>query len=269
MAKLPTAVSLFCESCGKQHRAQLSVAKRPVFAMRRIDVRENGECKECSGNSWTLSVVYREGALDNVAIGMVLAAASAITGPIGAFLSAFAMEWTTDSNESRYPRIPAGFGAKLNAEPRLRKQRIEELVGTIERGALFAAGGKVCGTCEAVFVPSADRTWSQLGYCSRVCAADSDADSPVFVEQSGQTAAENRFNTKVDVICPNGHSFYSSRSFVGHEAALPDLWGKNAGRVAVDDSRADGHARADRGLTQLAPSLPMSPVPKLYHQRQL
>jgi|GEM_PF-6277713 len=212
MAKLPTAAFFTCESCGKQLRTDDRMGNRLIPAMRRLAIRDNGKCKHCDGDLWTLTVVYEETSLDTeasaVGIGLSLTTGVGFT------------QSSTSSNQSHYSSLPAAVVAKLNDEPKVRMQRITELATTIERGKLVAAGGKSCLSCGVLFAPAEHKSWHTLGYCSPVCAPRSLLDASENEGESSEPFATEVRQT-VEVQCANGHDFAVAKSFIGLKRPCP------------------------------------------------
>ncbi len=217
MSKEPNLVLFTCESCREVVQADARTGQHLIPWKRQLRIRPNGTCEACSGNSWTISVIFAESGIDTepTAIGLGMAA---VTG-IGFVQS------STSTHQADYPNIPANVVARLNEIPAERMRRVAEFVTAADRENFKARGGLECTVCGALYVRTPGKVWTDMGYCSKACAAERGETALSKRVEQGTPAGPAK---TVRVRCPSGHQFDVAISFRGMIRKCPECGSKTS-----------------------------------------
>jgi hypothetical protein len=154
MPRAPSQILFVCESCQQQ------VDPRQLR-------RSSGRCDRFSGQgSWTLLVRYTDTETD---------VSMSLLGSLS--LAFFGIGWQTVNNYTNQMAVggvSADVAQYLTESPSLVAHRVVEYVRLCDQQDLKQRGAQACKGCGAMYVPSDDKVWTELGYCSKMCAAKDD-----------------------------------------------------------------------------------------------
>lgn len=212
MPKEPNLVVFQCEFCQVQLSADARMGSHLIPAMRKLAIEPKGTCRACGGDLWTITVAYAETSIDleESALGLALG------GPFGAGF----VQTSTSVNQMDYRHVNAAVVAKLNEEPQERLQRVGAFATMMERAKFKLAGARECGACQTLFMRTDGKTWTDKGYCSKLCMAK--AEGPAALAALRKPAAPEPRVSMIRVQCAAGHEFDVPWSFAGLTRKCPE-----------------------------------------------
>jgi hypothetical protein len=197
MSQAPSEICFVCEACQK-----------PATA--RHVRRWSGLCRHCQGQSWSLIVSYTHAEAEPSAAGLLASAT------IGVGFS----KVTTTTNQTVVDGVSSKIAHALTEKRSQVAVRVVQYLRLRDQQNMRDRGAISCQMCDALYIPTDEKTWSRQGFCSKSCAAKGDAD-PVF-----ETTEKPARVPMISVVCPNGHQFEVFASFSGCIRPCPDCRAK-------------------------------------------
>ena len=188
---MQTTLFFVCEHCG------FEATPKKVQSL-------TGLCRKCNQSTWTLVVEYSqtETNMSSSALGM---ASLLVTG----------YGWTAEtrhSNQRELRSLDLYQVLELTNDIGAFEEKVATLLREIDREQRKSSGAVTCSECDALFVPSADKSWTERGFCSASCAkqqGEAVSSEELFV-QRGKSKVSN-----IEVTCPGNHTFEVMASFAG------------------------------------------------------
>jgi hypothetical protein len=190
MPRKPSHIVFVCEACRRQ------ASPRNLRSW-------SGRCQRCKSDaSWTLVVNYTESDTE-----------LSLLGTLSTMI--FGLGWFSTkayTNQMTASGISADVARYLTEKRSLVAPRVVEYIRLREQQNLQQRGAQSCKVCDARYVPSDEKPWSQEGYCSKVCATK---DGAAFTVETDTSPGRKPRAHTIAVVCPQGHAFEVLESFAG------------------------------------------------------
>jgi hypothetical protein len=202
MPKKPTSVLFVCETCGK--------SAKPGKVR-----RWQGWCRRCDGRRWALLAEYTETERNFSLLGILTSLV-----PGGGLYSV-----RVATNQVTVRGVSDEVARHLTRDRWQVKAQVAEYLRRQQGAYLRAKGGQTCRACDGLFVPSEDKPWTTLGYCSKACCVEAGATIESMFEE---TPAEPRGGRTIRITCPCGRAFDVHATYSGCTRRCPECGEKCA-----------------------------------------